>query len=517
MHRHALALFVLLAGHAAAQSPAPTVPARGVVFADADGNGRRDAGEKGLPDVRVSNGRDIVLTDAQGRYELPVDEDDIVFVIKPRGWMTPVDENNLPRFYYIHKPAGSPAELRFRGVAPTGPLPGSIDFPLTPQTEPERFRAVIFGDTQPRNVQEVEYLAHDVVEELVGVDAAFGVTLGDIVFDDLSVFEPYVETVGLIGLPWYNVLGNHDQNYDVLSDDLSDEAYERVFGPATYSFDYGPVHYVVLDNVVFYRNGEDKPAYRGGLTEEQMSFIVSDLARVPKDTLIVFMMHIPLWEVPEKARLFELIKEYPHALSMSAHTHWTEHVFMGEEHGNPADHPHHHYVAVTACGSWWQGAPDERGIPHATMSDGGPNGYTIVTFDGSGYSMEVKAASRPADDQMRIWAPEEVSTGELGATEVVVNVYGGSSRSTVEMRIGGGEWRPMRQDPREDPYFLAMKRLEESETPPPGRKLPKPRKTTHIWAATLPETLAPGGHLIEIRTTDMFGSTYHAERVIRVR
>jgi hypothetical protein len=131
--------------------------------------------------------------------------------------------------------------------------------------------------------------------------------------------------------------------------------------------------------------------------------------------------------------------------------------------------------------------------------------------------MEFKAARRPADEQMHIWAPEEVSTGELAATEVVVNVYGGSARSTVEMRIAGGEWVAMRQDRRPDPYFTAAKALEEGETPPPGRKLPKPADSSHIWVSALPESLSPGGHLIEIRTKDQFGHVYHAERVIRVR
>lgn len=519
MSHRPLALLLALAGiapclHAQEHRGAT---ARGVVFDDADASGTRDPGETGLPGIRVSNGREIVLTDDDGRYEISVDDDDILFVIKPRGWMTPLDQNNLPRFYYIHKPAGSPAGLKFAGVDPTGPLPESIDFALTPHEEPDHFRAVLFGDPQPRNVEEVEYLAHDVVEELVGVDASFGVTLGDIVFDDLSVFGPYIETVALIGLPWYNVLGNHDQNYDVPSDGLADETYERHFGPATYSFDYGPVHYVVVDNVFFYRNAEDKPAYRGGITEEQMRFMVRDLEHVSKDRLIVYMMHIPLTAVPERAEFFDIIKEYPHTLSISAHTHTLEHHFLGEAHGNHSGRPHHHYVAVTACGSWWQGAPDDRGIPAATMADGAPNGYTIVTFDGSAYSMEFKAAGRPADEQMHIWAPEEVSAGELVSTEVVVNVYAGSERSIVELRVSGGEWVRLRHERRQDPYYLAMKSLEEGPTPPPGRRLPKPADSTHIWVGTLPDGLTPGGHLIEVRTIDMFGRQRRAERVIRVR
>ena len=159
--------------------PQSTRPARGIVFDDRNANERRDAGEPGLPGIGVSNGRQIVETDAEGRYELTVDNDDIVFVIKPRDWVAPLGRNNLPKFYYIHKPAGSPANFKYAGVEPTGPLPDSIDFPLRNRPEPERFKALMFGDPQPRNLQEVEYIAHDTIEQVIrehAHDAAFGVT-----------------------------------------------------------------------------------------------------------------------------------------------------------------------------------------------------------------------------------------------------------------------------------------------------------------------------------------------------
>ena len=54
----------------------------------------------------------------------------------------------------------------------------------------------------------------DVIEPLVAenkaIGATFGVTLGDVVFDDLSVFEPMNRAVALLDIPWYNVIGNHD-------------------------------------------------------------------------------------------------------------------------------------------------------------------------------------------------------------------------------------------------------------------------------------------------------------------
>ncbi len=188
--------------------------AKGIVFHDANKNHKFDEGEKPVPKVKVSNGKEIVATGEDGRFEIPVGDDTIIFVIKPSGWRTPLTKEKLPQFYYIHKPNGSP-KLEYEGVKPTGPLPESIEFPLYPQKEPDQFRAVMFGDPQPRDQKEVDYIAHDVVEELVGTDASFGVTLGDIMFDDLRLFRPLASAIALIGIPWYNVIGNHDINYDV--------------------------------------------------------------------------------------------------------------------------------------------------------------------------------------------------------------------------------------------------------------------------------------------------------------
>ena len=113
--------------------------ATGSVFHDSNHNGLRDSGEEGLPRVRVSNGRSIVQTEKDGRYRIRVGDDTIIFVIKPSDWMTAVDRDNLPRFYYIHKPDGSPSES-FGAVEPTGPHPDSVDFPLYRRKEPDRFQ-----------------------------------------------------------------------------------------------------------------------------------------------------------------------------------------------------------------------------------------------------------------------------------------------------------------------------------------------------------------------------------------
>lgn len=503
------------------QPPRPVTPetVSGVVFHDANENRVWDADEPLLPGVRVSNGREIVATDEDGRYTLPLDDDDIIFVIKPRGWRTPLSDDLLPRFYYIHKPQGSP-EFKYAGVSPTGALPDGVNFPLYPQTEPEQFQAILFGDTQPRNQQEVDWIAHDVVEELIGTEASFGVTLGDVAFDNLETFEPLNRAIALIGIPWYNVMGNHDINYDAKTRALANESFERVYGPSYYSFDYGPVHFLVLDDIEWlYDDGTGKGRYQGGFGEEQLEFIRTDLAQIPEDQLVVLMMHIPLTEVNDRHGLYRLIEQRPFCMSISAHEHVHEHVMITHEDGWKGPQPHHHVINVTVCGSWWSGAPDERGIPHTLMADGAPNGYSLISFDGSDYALEFRAAGRPAEYQMLIQAPELISGDQGTAVPVYVNVFNGSADAVVEMRVGQREWTPLAHVREVDPNYQALFDREEAllqASPDAWRKLPKPRESAHLWKGTFPEVDSPGLYRIEVRATDMFGRTHEASRSIRV-
>jgi hypothetical protein len=78
--------------------PAPaTQNARGIVYWDKNNNGVYDKTDRGIENVAVSNGQDIVLTDEAGRYSIPADDNCIIFVIKPSGDIT-TDKNNFPQF-----------------------------------------------------------------------------------------------------------------------------------------------------------------------------------------------------------------------------------------------------------------------------------------------------------------------------------------------------------------------------------------------------------------------------------
>ncbi len=509
----AIAVPATLPGQTDTASP---LMARGVVFHDVNGDQRLDNGDRRLAGMRLSNGRDIAMTGDQGQYEIPLDDDSILFLVKPRGYRTRLAANNLPLFYYIHKPAGSP-RLQFPGVAPTGPLPASIDFPLYSRDEPETFQVILFGDTQSRDATEIGYMNRTTIHELIGSSAAFGVTLGDILFDDLSLYDYHNQSVAMIGVPWHNVLGNHDLNLDTVERRFANETFEGNFGPSYYSFDHGPVHFLVLDNIDWHLPpGEARPRYKGAFGDRQLEFVRNDLAKIPDDQFVVLFMHIPLPNCEDARALYRLIEKRPLCFSVSAHRHIHEHRFLGEADGWMGETPHHHVVNVTVCGSWWSGRKNADGIPHGMMADGAPRGYSIVTFDEGNYKLDFKASGMPADEQIRIMTPDEITSGNSSSAVIFVNVFNGSSRSTVRYRVDGSEtWLEMAPLESVDPEYLARYWGEQMIVPSIKPKLSRPAVSAHLWSSLLPD-LSPGVHLLEVRTTDMHGREFGGHRLIRV-
>ncbi len=522
------AMFCVVWGVIPAIAQAET--ARGVVFDDRNANGSRDAGEPGIAGVHVSNGVDVATTDAGGNYEIGIKDDTIIFVIKPRDWKTRTDKLNISRFYYIHKPEGSPDKrYKFRGVEPTGPLPESIDFALTSSPDPDEFTVILVGDPQPNDRQQVRYYANDVVVELVDSTALFGMSLGDIVGNDLSLFDAVNAVQGVVGIPWYNVLGNHDINFQATSDQFSDETFERVYGPANYAFQYGAVHFVVLDNVYWTSaNGSEKGKYEGRLSEDQLMFVANYLEQVPREDRVVLCSHIPLphmgptggpYSTHDYPRLLKILSSHPHTLSFSGHTHVNDHRFSGSEEGyTPTEGTdHHHHNVVTGSGSWWRGMPDTRGIPLTPMADGAPNGYVLATFRGNEYRLRYKGAHMPEDYQIAVHTQEVVDVANSAAAKVVANVFNGNSKSKVKMRVRGfGDWLSMQHLPQIDPAYKAAQQRDVILAEGKRAPLPAPKVSGHIWSAQLPAGIPRGVHILEVESTDMFGQVDRGIRLIDV-
>jgi hypothetical protein len=118
---------------------------------------------------------------------------------------------------------------------------------------------------------------------------------------------------------------------------------------------------------------------------------------------------------------------------------------------------------------------------------------------------------------MNVFAPGAVSSSEAGEKEVLVNVFSGSERTTVMMRLGrDGEWIPLARVERPDPYFLELKRRELESEPRPARSLPPADASRHLWAGRLPTDPPRGTFVLEVSAIDMFGETFTAHRIIRV-
>lgn len=500
----AVAAVLIIAFSAVARAKDASKLARGVVFLDQNGNGQRDSTERGLPDIRVSNGFDIVSTDQTGRYRIPVDDDCILFVIKPRDFMTPVNGDNLPKFYYVHRPAGSTKDLKVPGIAPTGPLPDSVDFALYPRKQGDKFSVLLFGDPQPGSPEEIDILAHDVIEELlVPRHEVFGVSLGDLADPRYSAY--YNTVVGKIGLPWYNVLGNHDvheMDPAALTDDDSDDCFQRVYGPGTYSFDHADVHFIVVDNCVSVWDEDRKAStYWSKFTDQSLKFIQNDLAEVPKHHLVVLMFHIPLNQ-GNRNDLLALLEGRPNTLSLSGHYHEIVQWFFPR----PGGGTHHHITCGALCGIHWLGPKDGYGIPAATMHCGSPNGYMQLHVDGQQYRLTFKASRYPQDHQMHIFSPTRIPLENTQGAEIIVNVFMGNEKSKTEMSIGNaGDWMTMQREVRHDPYLL--------DALPTGHPA---GNCQHLWVHKLPAGMQPGTHILRVRSTDMYGKTHTGKRLVHV-
>ncbi|KJD31609.1 metallophosphoesterase [Tamlana nanhaiensis] len=514
-----VALFATLGFQALAQEKVA-----GYVFNDANKNGKKESREKGIAHVAVTNGVDVVLTDKKGKYELPLGDDNIISVIKPSQYAIATNADNLPQFFYNHKPKGSP-KSKFKGVEETGKLPRLLNFPLMPSEEKDIFTALIFGDPQPYTQEEVDYFAKGVVEEVANIEnVPFGLSLGDLVGNDLDLFNPYIAATKKVGIPWYNLLGNHDINFDAKTDKLADETYEAHFGPANYAFNYGKVHFIVLDDVL-YPDPRNATKYWGGFREDQLQFVENDLKHVPKDYLIVLAMHIPLSEPAnedtfrdeDRQRLFNLLKPFSNTLSLSAHTHIQRQDFFTKSEGWPQEKPHHHYNVGTTSGDWYSGKLDENKIPVSTMRDGTPKGYAFINFNGNSYSVDYKVAGKPKAYQMEIFAPKVVAKAKRTKSGVYVNFFMGSKNDELLYRIDNGDWKPMKYINEPDPSYVSqIINWDESEVLIPGKRGSNAIDCTHLWQGKVLSNLEVGEHTIEIKAKDMYGNEHFGSKTYRV-
>ena len=538
----------------------PTVPAtaRGVVYADERGEGPRRPGDRGIPGVMVSNGRDVTLTGPDGAWALPVEPGDSLFVVKPPHWTTRTSPAGLPRFSRLHQPEGSPSALGggFPLIEPTGPLAASIDFPLQRRRESPDFEAVLVTDTQPEGQAELDYLRDDIVAAILSQgDAAFAINHGDVVADDLALYPRYLSLIGATCLTWHHCPGNHDINYTADDDRHARETWKATFGPRWYAFQHGEATFFVLDNVEYLGNGR----YRGALGARQLQFVRNVLQHTPSDRLVVLSMHIPLScyldpanpadTTADAGALLGALAGHVHTVSFAGHLHATEHHYLQRSSpiagalpaafsASPVSAPHHHHVLTAACGSWWSGPRDRRGIPSADSTDGTPNGFHVLSVSGNRYATRFVPAAGKAPATLRILvdgphrgaapdaapAPDRptrdplglsVPRGALDASRVLVNVFDGGPRSRVTLEIVGRDapFGPVAMAPVSalDPLMVDLFR-----DPTPRKSWVSATPCAHLWQTSLPPDLGSGPHVLRVRAVDEYGRKHAAHTVIEV-
>ncbi len=481
-----------LASPALALSPPAPGCAVGEVFEDRNGDGRRDPGEPGLAGIAVSNGHEVVRTDAEGRYHLPLRADAAVFVIKPAGY----DPGR--------RPDGLPDHWR-------GPGEACRPFALRPAASPQAPLEVrVFGDPQPKSAVDVDHYRRSIVAPLAGrTRARLGLSLGDIVDDDLSLYPEMIEVTTSLGIPWLHAPGNHDLVSEA-DDDGSLATFGRHFGPDTFAWEEPEAVFVVLDNVIWQPRAT--PKYIGGFRASQLAFLDAYLRDAPRDRLLVLAMHIPLFEPAgrdtfrdaDRERLFALLCDFPHVLVLSAHHHTQQHVFHGADTGWRGARALHEYNVGATCGAFWSGAPDARGIPDATMADGTPHGHAVLEIgQGGDYRLRWQPARGGVDPWIGLHAPRVLRQGAYPAWGVYANVWMGVDDTEVEYRVDGGEWKPMRKVLQPDPALLLENARDDLADALRGfDRSPEAVPSTHLWRGALPTTLETGEHRVEVRARD---------------
>ncbi|MBN1351689.1 PQQ-binding-like beta-propeller repeat protein [candidate division KSB1 bacterium] len=203
---------------------------RGIVFEDQNGNQRQDPTERGLPNIAVSDGRDVVLTDAHGIYSLENDEADAQFVF---ACIPGTYEKNLNFYYLPHDSVGQ--KLFNFGLKP---LSENVD---------QAFTFIHSGGIYFESAADTIDLKSSMLEALAQHPTPqFFITGGDLVVDGRVAKQrkTIARILNKFQVPVYSVCGKND-----LCDGLNRlRHFQRYSGPDYFSFDVGDCHFVNYNN-----------------------------------------------------------------------------------------------------------------------------------------------------------------------------------------------------------------------------------------------------------------------------
>ncbi|MFB6278491.1 MAG: calcineurin-like phosphoesterase C-terminal domain-containing protein [Salinibacter sp.] len=482
---------VVAGGMALPGASAATPSPRGIEV-----TGRVTSRGSGLGGVSVTDGVKVVQTDTGGRFRFASStRRPFVYLSVPSGYRMPEHETGTARFY---QPIEAGSEDTVEATFDLQPVKGND----------EQHAFLVLADPQMGIEAEVQEFQSQTVPDVqrtlraLGDRPAFGVGLGDLVFDNLSLFAGYEEAVRQMGIPFLQVVGNHDLNFDAPGDPGSTATFRRHFGPEYYSFDRGAVHYAVLDDVFWPGSdgfGNNNDDYLGHIDATQLAWLEQDLAFVAEGRTVIVFAHIPPLStayrrfgkqrpspgarIGNREALYDLLAPFD-AHIISGHAHENEH--------RSAAGPHEHVVG-TVCGAWWTGP-----ICH----DGTPRGYAVYEVDGPDVQWRYKSTGHDADHQMRLYPK---GADPAAPDEFIANVWDADAEWSVAWYEDGIRTGQMARRVGTDPM---SRRLYEGAEKPEKNPWADPRPTGHLFYAPF----NPEANRIRVEATDRFGRTY-AERL----
>ena len=348
----------------------------------------------GLENVVVTDGEQCVRTLFDGSFYLNTDPatTKFIYISTPSGYLPPVS-GGLPQFYKL-----------LSGITPSNGLYNCGNFTLTPVDNPDRYTLLISADPQPRKkegkwalmdgiafnslaVCEDLYLELKDVAATISDRQVYGICLGDIVHEDMSLFPTYINGISGVGYPTYNVIGNHDYNPDAADDEAGDDEFESYFGPCSYSFNIGKIHYIILDDLLMEKNpdADNKLTKSGhGLSERIWAWLQADLSYIPKTTKLMVCAHAPMFRLEngnERTNTQAHGRDYGALFALYPEVHaWAGDSHTGFNYIYPSSHRNKKvqvHTVARSTGELWT---------NEYLTNGTPYGFTVVEVDGNDIS-----------------------------------------------------------------------------------------------------------------------------------
>ena len=365
--------------------------------------GQVKAGNKGLSHVVITDGINFTQTDTKGNFLLDTDQEArFVYLLTPDGYVADY-QSGTPEFYL-----------------PLDPEKEDYIFQLTETGKRSHHTLLAIADVQTKTDEQFQRFQAQSIPDLKEMIASYppatpvtGISLGDIVWDVMPLYDSYKKVISDLDLTMYHVIGNHDfdQQYTALSLATNKEEYGELvfgehFGPTDYSLNVGKVHIISMKDIDY----KGKKKYTEQFTPEQLEWLKKDLSYVKPGTTVLLNLHAPTANSTGRGganarnaeQLFEILKDYKTHIFVG-HTHFYENRIV-----TPVIYEHN---IGAACGAWWAGDVNRCGAP---------NGYLVVNVTGDDISWQYKATGRPFDYQFRVYKPGEFQSQPK---YLVVNVW----------------------------------------------------------------------------------------------